>query len=281
MKVVRSTDELRAELAGLRVDGSSIGFVPTMGALHEGHLSLVRAAATRCQSVVVSIFVNPLQFGPHEDLAFYPRDEETDLDLLGSENVDVVFIPTVETMYPDDRATSVSVGPLGSVVEGSSRPGHFNGVATVVAKLFNLVQPSVAFFGQKDAQQLAVIRRMVADLSFPVEIVGCPTVREADGLALSSRNMFLDEEARGAAISLWRALEAGREAWDGDRDRDSVEKVMWEALIAGGVDPDYAHVVDPDTFEAPSPDGGVLLVVAAKAGDTRLIDNLLLEPGDG
>jgi pantoate--beta-alanine ligase len=280
LRLARTEADLRNAVEDLRPQGA-VGFVPTMGALHEGHLSLVRAAATGCPSVVVSIFVNPLQFGPNEDLAFYPRDEEADLKLLESQNVDVVFLPTVETMYPEGRTTSVSVGPLSLVVEGLSRPGHFDGVATVVAKLFNLVQPSVAFFGQKDAQQLAVIRRMVADLSLPIEIVGCPTVREADGLALSSRNMFLDDEARRAAASLWSALEAGRDAWTADKDRDSVEKVMWEVLIAGGVDPDYAHVVDPDTFETPSRGGGVLLVVAAKAGDTRLIDNLLLQQGDG
>ncbi|HYI44997.1 MAG TPA: pantoate--beta-alanine ligase [Actinomycetota bacterium] len=274
MKVVRSTDELRAELAGLT--GSSMGFVPTMGALHSGHLSLVRLAGERCPVVTVSIFVNPLQFGPLEDLQRYPREEKRDLEVLEQHDVDLVFLPSVDEMYPSGRMTLVSVGELGSRVEGASRPGHFDGVATVVAKLFNLVQPDAAFFGQKDAQQVAVIRRMVTDLSIPLEIVVCPTIREDDGLAMSSRNVYLEPEQRRRAVGLWRALQAGRSAFDADADWDEVEKVMWESLVASGLDPDYAQAVDPVTFERPGSRSSALLVIAARAGDVRLIDNLPL-----
>ncbi|MEA2447645.1 MAG: pantoate--beta-alanine ligase [Actinomycetota bacterium] len=277
MKIARTEPELRAALPER---GGQIGFVPTMGALHEGHLSLVRAAAQRCSTVVVSIFVNPLQFGPTEDLQKYPRDEKSDLQLLEKESVDLVFFPSVDTMYPAGRSTMVSVGALGTRVEGLSRPGHFDGVATVVAKLFNLVQPNIAFFGQKDAQQLAVIKKMVADLSIPVEVIGCPIIRESDGLAMSSRNGYLDTGDRSRAISLWRSLQVGRAAFERGADRDEIEKLMWESLIAGGVDPDYAHVVDPDTFESSTTEGPALAVVAARAGRTRLIDNLLLSSGD-
>ncbi|MGH2808608.1 MAG: pantoate--beta-alanine ligase, partial [Actinomycetota bacterium] len=219
MKVVRTAAELRAELAPERRAGRTIGFVPTMGALHEAHLSLVRSARDTSDVVVVSIFVNPLQFLPHEDLASYPRDEERDLELAENEKVNVVFLPSVEEMYPEDRATLVHVDGVTERFEGASRPGHFDGVATVVAKLFGLVQPDTVFFGQKDAQQLAVVKRMVADLSLPVSIVACPIVRESDGLALSSRNAYLSPDERARATVLFKALNAGRDAYvAGGRD---------------------------------------------------------------
>lgn len=276
MKIARTSEELREERFLERVSGRQIGFVPTMGALHEGHLSLVRIAGQRCPVVVVSIFVNPLQFGPAEDFSRYPREERRDLELLEEHGVDLVFLPSVEGMYPQGRSTTVSVGKLATVAEGASRPGHFDGVATVVAKLFNLVEPDVAFFGQKDAQQVAVIEKVVADLSPPVEVVACPTIREPDGLALSSRNVNLDPEERQRATALWKALQAGRDAFDADAEWDSIEKIMWETMTSAGIDPDYAHAVDPTTFERPRSRSEVCLVVAARVGVTRLIDNVLL-----
>lgn len=280
MKVVRNARELLLDrVRGDRGD-VTIGFVPTMGSLHSGHQSLVRAAKDRCPIVIVSIFVNPLQFGPNEDFRRYPRDEERDLKLLKREGADIAFLPTVEEMYPEGRSTTVSVGRLAAIVEGASRPGHFDGVATVVAKLLNLVQPDVAFFGEKDAQQLAVVRKMVGDIAFPVEVVGCPTVRDEDGLAMSSRNAYLSSDERRRARALWQALQAGSKALASNSDLDSVEKVMWESMATAGIDPDYAHVVDPDTFERSERLGRALLVVAARVGATRLIDNLSFQTED-
>ena len=272
MNVYRTIAEMRA---AIRAAARPLGFVPTMGALHEGHLSLVRAARERCDTVVTSIFVNPLQFGPHEDFNQYPRSEETDLAAAEEVKVDIVFLPTVDEMYPSDRSTTVSVGEITTRYEGAIRPGHFDGVATVVAKLFGIVQPDVAFFGQKDAQQLAVINRMVADLSMSVEVVGCPTIREPDGLALSSRNVYLSADERRRAASLWQALEAGATTLQGD-DSAAAERAMHEILQSNVDSIDYAAVVDPDSFGPPRPSGPYLLIVAARLGETRLIDNLLV-----
>ncbi len=272
MMIARTRGELR-ELTG---SGDGIAFVPTMGALHEGHLSLVRAAAEVGGPIVLSIFVNPLQFGSTEDLASYPRDEDRDLSLAGAAGVDVAFVPAAEEIYPSGGSVTVDAGPLGRILEGAARPGHFHGVATVVAKLFNLVRPRYAFFGQKDAQQVAVVRGMVRDLLFQTEIVVGPIVRDVDGLALSSRNAYLTEEGRRRALALWSSLRAGEKAWRAGGSPQEAETAMHEVLaVAEGVEPDYAVAVDPDSFVAP-PEGTdeVLLLVAARVGTTRLIDNL-------
>ena len=280
MRVARTVAELRAFYRNERSPGTSIGLVATMGALHDGHLSLVRRAADSCDLVVLSTFVNPLQFGPTEDFDAYPRNEAGDLALAEGEGVNVVFAPSVEEMYPAGVATAVSVsGPVASTLEGATRPGHFEGVATVVAKLFNIVAPNLAFFGQKDAQQVAVVKRMTRDLSFRTEIVVCPTVRDADGLALSSRNAYLDEKDRRAASALYNALREGEAAIDSGGSPDRAARRMRDVLEdAPGVDLDYAVVVDPYTFEGPKEGGPVLLAVAARVGQTRLIDNILLQP---
>ena len=252
-----------------------------MGALHAGHLSLVRAAKAACEAVAVSIFVNPTQFGPAEDFAKYPRPFEADCAALEKEGVDVVFAPAVEEMYAKGETTWVTVEGLSDKLDGGSRPGHFRGVATVVAKLFHVIEPDAAFFGQKDAAQLAVIRRMVRDLNFPVEIVGCPIVREADGLALSSRNVYLSADERRRALVLSRALrEVERAFQSGERDADALAQ-CGRAVIRQESDVrlDYFEIVDPDTLEPVARIGGKTLVaVAAYVGVTRLIDNVVLEP---
>jgi pantoate--beta-alanine ligase len=260
-------------------DGT-VGFVPTMGAFHEGHLSLIRRARAERDFVVVSIFVNPLQFGDPADLAAYPRDDERDLERARELSVDVVFAPPVEEMYPaGEPEATVDPGPVGERLEGASRAGHFRGVATVLAKLFHAVGPSAAYFGEKDAQQLAVVRRMVVDLSFPIEVVACPTVREPDGLAMSSRNARLSPEHREAAGCLFLALtEAAELARSGERDAAHLVAAMAREI---GATPqarlDYAAVVDDDTFEElRTVDPPARAVVAARFGDVRLIDNLLL-----
>jgi pantoate--beta-alanine ligase len=277
MIAARTVAALRAEL-GLRRSGRRVGFVPTMGALHEGHLSLVRAASSACDAVVMSVFVNPLQFGPGEDLDAYPRDEVADLELASRHGVDVVFCPPVAQIYPEGAATTVNVGTLGEVLEGEVRPGHFSGVATVLTKLFNIVAPDAAFFGQKDAQQVAVVRQMAADLFFDIEIVVCPTVRAPDGVALSSRNRYLSAAERSRATALARSLEAGQEALRGGAGLEVVQRTMWDVLGSeDGVQPDYAAAVDPATFGPPLPGGQILLVVAARVGSTRLIDNRLVD----
>ncbi|WP_432927269.1 pantoate--beta-alanine ligase [Microbispora sp. CA-135349] len=259
-----------------------IALVPTMGALHEGHRSLVRLAREHADHVVVSVFVNPLQFGPGEDFSRYPRTFDADLRACEEEGVRVVFAPSAEDMYLPDRQVEVSAGGMGGVVEGAFRPGHFDGVLTVVLKLFNLVQPDVAVFGQKDAQQLALIRRMVADLDVPVSIVGAPTVREADGLALSSRNRYLSEADRRTALALSRALRSGaaRAGTTGPAGiLDAARAVLEEAAR---FDPplllDYLILADPATFAPVGDDhrGEAILAVAAKVGTTRLIDNMVL-----
>ena len=280
MEVIRAIAMARKVCDAARSAGRTLGFVPTMGAFHDGHASLMRRARDERDHVVVSIFVNPLQFGPGEDLSRYPRDEDRDLSIAGQLGVDVVFAPSVEEMYPTGRPeVTVDPGPLGDRLEGAARPGHFRGVATVVAKLFDVVGPSTAYFGEKDAQQLAVIRRVVRDLSLPVEVQGCPTVREPDGLAISSRNAYLSPEQGEAAGCLFLALsEAAQMARGGERDAASLVAAMAREI---GATPeariDYAAVVDDETFEEVSAIAGpARALVAARFGDTRLIDNLLL-----
>ncbi|MGP3958330.1 pantoate--beta-alanine ligase [Nonomuraea sp. 3N208] len=256
--------------------GGEVALVPTMGALHEGHRSLIRLARARADQVVVSIFVNPLQFGPSEDFSRYPRTFDADLEVCRSEGVSVVFHPSAEDMYHPDRQVSLHSGRMGEIVEGASRPGHFDGVLTVVLKLFNLVQPHVAIFGQKDAQQLALIRRMVADLDVPVEIIGAPTVREPDGMALSSRNRYLSAADRQVALALSRALREGAAEPAPSRIRAAARAV----LDAAGpeLDVDYLVLVDPATFTevGETYSGEAVLAVAARVGATRLIDNVIL-----
>jgi pantoate--beta-alanine ligase len=281
MNVVRTVAELRAALLPERRAGRTIGLVPTMGFFHEGHLGLMRDARAKCDVVVVSLFVNPAQFGPGEDLAAYPRDEARDLELAERERVDVVFAPSVEEVYPDGFATTVSVGGLTEVLDGDpARRGrsHFDGVTTVVTKLFNMVQPDRAWFGQKDAQQATVIRRLVRDLDIPVEIEVLPTVRERDGLAMSSRNVYLSAEERDRALALSRALRAAEAVVaDGRRDADDVLAAAQAELDARGVEPEYLELLSADDL-SPSQrvNGRTLLAVAARVGRARLIDNTLL-----
>jgi pantoate--beta-alanine ligase len=279
VRIARTVAEVRAFYRNERERGRSVGFVPTMGAFHEGHLSLIRRARDAADLVVVSLFVNPLQFGPTEDFDAYPRDEARDLGLAESEAVNLVFLPSVEHMYPEGAATTVHVaGPLGDTLEGASRPGHFDGVATVVAKLFNVVDPDLSVFGQKDAQQVAVVKAVVRDLAFRTQIVVGETVREQDGLALSSRNAYLDEGGRAAATALYRALETGRDVARTEGAGAAADAMRAVLDAAEGVEPDYAAAVDPYTFGPPRGGGPLLLVVAARVGGTRLIDNVLLQP---
>jgi pantoate--beta-alanine ligase len=277
LMIVSTLEELRSARSIL---DEPVGLVPTMGYLHEGHLSLVRQAAEECASVVVSIFVNPTQFGPSEDLAAYPRDMARDLHLLESLGVNLVWTPTPEIMYPDGYQTWVQVEALTEPLEGAMRPGHFRGVATVVAKLFNSVQPARAYFGQKDAQQAAVIRRMARDLNFPLEVVICPTVREPDGLAMSSRNAYLDPGQRQAATLLYRALSAAKAAYEaGERDAEQLRALMRETLAAEPLaEMQYVSCADYDTLaELERVSGKALLSLAVFVGKTRLIDNIVLE----
>jgi len=279
MQIVRTIAETRAAIAALRAANRTVGLVPTMGALHQGHLSLVRAARAACDAVVVSIFVNPTQFAPSEDFSKYPRTFDADCALLQAENVDFLFAPDAAEMYPPGAATFIAVEPMGDRLDGASRPGHFRGVATVVAKLFNIVAPSKAFFGQKDAAQVAVLRRMVRDLNFPLELVVCPTVREPDGLAMSSRNRYLSPEDRRSALILHRTLRH-------IEDRVASGEVDSAQLIDVGLgvladEPDvrldYLRIVDPDTLEdLPDVENGALLAIAAHVGPARLIDNILI-----
>ena len=281
MRIARSIEETRTAVATARMHGATIGFVPTMGFLHEGHLSLIDVARDAGATfVVVSIFVNPLQFGPSEDFSRYPRDEARDQELLESANVDLLFLPDVETMYPAGAQTTVSVSDVARPLEGERRPGHFAGVATVVAKLFNIVQPDVAAFGRKDAQQCAAIERMVRDLDVPLRLVFGETVREHDGLAKSSRNSYLSAEERAKAPVLHRALRAGEEAiTHGIREVADVEKLMRRVVEEeGGVEVDYLAVIDPETFVAPAEWREVLLAGAVRVGKTRLIDNIRVRP---
>ena len=276
MKKIDEIEELRSLRERLP---EPVGFVPTMGYLHEGHLSLVRQARLECASVVASIFVNPTQFGPQEDLAAYPRDLPRDLRLLEDMGVDLVWVPTVEMMYPPGYQTWVSVEEVTKPLEGSRRPTHFRGVTTVVAKLFNSVQPQKAYFGQKDAQQAVVIRRMVTDLNFPLEVRVCPIVREGDGLAMSSRNIYLNPSERRAAPILYQAMQAAQMAFEsGERDPDLLRKIVSEKIqIEPLASLQYVSCADPETLQELTGliDRG-LLSLAVFFGNTRLIDNIIL-----
>ncbi len=276
MHTVISLPDLRT--ARLPLSGT-VGLVPTMGYLHDGHLSLIRRAREECEHVVVSVFVNPTQFGPDEDLAKYPRDLDRDLQLMEPFSPDLVWIPTVESMYPQGYQTWVEVEEVTSPLEGAMRPGHFKGVTTIVAKLFNAVQPHKAYFGQKDAQQVAVIRQMARDLNYPIEIVVCPIVREPDGVAMSSRNVYLDPDQRKAVTVLFRALSAAKEVYDkGERDAGMLRQIMTEVLASEAlVQVQYVSCADYDTLEELEMiKGKALLSMAVFLGKTRLIDNLVL-----
>jgi pantoate--beta-alanine ligase len=281
MKTIRSIAELRRALAQARTPGRSVALVPTMGALHEGHLALIAAARKECDVVVMSLFVNPSQFAAGENLAGYPRDEASDRAVAQEAGVDVLFAPAVEEMYPDGFATSVVVHRVTEPLEGAARgPGHFEGVATVVAKLLNIVGPDVAYFGQKDAQQVLVVKRLVADLNIPARIAVCPTVREADGLASSSRNVLLTAAERARAVALSRALAAAASrVAAGERDGSAAAAAARSELEQHGVQAEYLAVVDPETLDpVNSIEGPVLVAVAAKLGRARLIDNVIASP---
>jgi pantoate--beta-alanine ligase len=283
MKIVKSVSEMQ-QLADLwRRDGKVIAFVPTMGYLHEGHLALMRAARKEGDVLVISIFVNPIQFGPQEDYERYPRDLERDLRLAESVNVDVVFAPEVKEMYPDGFQTIVDVTELSKPLCGKSRPGHFRGVATVVTKLFNIVKPHVAVFGEKDFQQLVVIRRMVKDLNMDVRIIGHPIVREADGLAMSSRNVYLSPEERKVALRLSQSLKKARRlvAQSVLDAQEILKAVVFHLCQDDALRLDYAELRDPETLEEVSVvNKPTLLAIAAFVGKTRLIDNCILDPAE-
>lgn len=277
MQLLRTIEAFRSARADL---SGSVGFVPTMGYLHAGHMALVKRARDENETLVVSIFVNPKQFDKEDDLARYPRDLARDRAMLEEAGVDLLFVPEGEEIYPDSFVTSVHVEELTSRLEGAHRMGHFDGVATVLTKLFNIVQPTRTYFGQKDAQQLVVVRRLVEDLNFPIEVVAVPTVRERDGLALSSRNVLLEGEARLQALALSQALNTARVAWDaGERDADVLRATALTILRdSSGVETDYVSLADPDTLEELS--GRVhagLLSIAVWVGEVRLIDNVLLK----
>jgi pantoate--beta-alanine ligase len=278
MRTLRTIASLRAELRPQRGAGRTIGLVPTMGAFHKGHVSLMERARAETDVVVVSLFVNPTQFGPSEDLAAYPRDEARDATIAEEAGVDVLFAPPVEQVYPDGFQTTVSVGALAMPLEGAQRPGHFDGVATVVTKLLNMVQPDVAFFGQKDAQQALVVRRVVRDLDIPTRIEVCPTVREPDGLALSSRNAYLAPAERERAIALRTALDAAEQAVAaGERDAAAVATAAHAAMAPFEVEPEYLALVASDTLQPVDQlDGEILVALAARVGHARLIDNTLI-----
>lgn len=275
MQTVRDLTELRAAIAAFRAEGARIALVPTMGALHAGHVALIDAAKRTGTKVVASIFVNPTQFGPNEDLARYPRREAADSRMLVEAGCDVLWLPAVETMYPDGFASAVSVAGVSETLDGATRPGHFDGVATVVTKLFNQVTPDAAFFGEKDYQQLQVIRRMVADLDFAIEVVGVPTQRDDDGLALSSRNIYLDEEERAKAVALPRALGVAARAIARGITAEEATSEAQTSLVAAGFSVDYVTLVDAETLAAnPGADRPRRLLAAARMGQTRLIDNI-------
>ena len=281
MKICATIVDVRAACLDARAGGRRLGLVPTMGALHEGHLLLVRAAKAQCDAVAVSIFVNPTQFGPAEDLSKYPRQFDRDSRLLEAEGADILFAPPVEEIYSDGAVSWVLVEGLSEKLDGRSRPGHFRGVTTIVAKLFNIIEPAAAFFGQKDAAQLAVIRRMVRDLNFPVEIVACPIVREPDGLAMSSRNAYLNRDERVRALVLQRALQETRQLFNaGER---SAAKLISAAKEVFAREPqvvlDYLEIVDPETLDPVERiSQKTLVALAGYVGSTRLIDNLVLTP---
>lgn len=280
--ITEKINEVRERIAAARTSPEIVvSLVPTMGSFHEGHLSLIRAARAESDLLVVSIFVNPAQFGPEEDLEAYPRDLQRDLDLASQEGVDMVFSPSETEMYPEGFETYVEVGSIADGLCGQGRPGHFKGVATVVAKLFNIVRPDLAYFGQKDAQQATVIRRMAADLDFATEIRVCPIVRESDGLAMSSRNSYLTEDVRAQAPALYSALVLARESVEnGETDAAKIRRAMRRAIGQNYLlEFEYARIVDPDDLKPVATiDRKVLAAVAARAGKARLIDNMLIDP---
>jgi pantoate--beta-alanine ligase len=270
-----------AEMKALRMKGfGSVGFVPTMGYLHEGHLALVKQARAENSIVVASIFINPTQFGPNEDFKAYPRDTERDLAMLRKERTDIVFMPSAEEMYPESFSSWVEVGKITDRLEGNYRPGHFKGVATVVAKLFNIVEPTRAYFGQKDAQQVLVIKKMVADLNMNLEVIVAPTVRESDGLAMSSRNIYLNPQERQAATVLFKALTLARNLWKkGERNAEAIRQQMTSLISKEPLTKiEYVSIADAQTLEELSKiDGPALASLAVRVGKTRLIDNIVLE----
>lgn len=280
MRIVRTIADVRAAVSDARTDGRTVGLVPTMGALHEGHLSLIRRAREQTGLVVVSLFVNPTQFAPTEDLAAYPRDEERDAAAAAAVGADILFAPAVAEMYPHGFSTTIHITGLTEVLDGAARgAGHFDGVATVVTKLFQIVTPDIAYFGQKDAQQVLVVRRLVRDLDLPVRIEACPTVREPDGLAMSSRNVYLGPDERRRATALNRALEAAADAVAAGRtDADAVRGAAAAVLAGAGIEPEYLELRDPDDLtELDAVHGRALLAIAARVGAARLIDNRILE----
>jgi pantoate--beta-alanine ligase len=279
MQICKKIDETRFACREAKHRGKRLGLVPTMGALHEGHLSLVRAAKAECKVVVVSIFVNPTQFGPSEDFSKYPRTFERDREQLEKEGVDLLFAPSVAEMYPPGAVTYVTVAGLSDKLCGKSRPGHFRGVTTVVSKLFHIVEPDVAFFGQKDAAQVAIIRRMVRDLDFPVQIISCPIVREPDGLAMGSRNAYLDAEQRRSALVLHRSLMQMQSLFERGERKATTLIEAGKQVFAGqaSVRLDYLEIVDPETLDpVDEVNAPALIAVAAFIGETRLIDNTVL-----
>lgn len=280
MKIVETVDSAYAHIDNMRREGNRIGLVPTMGALHDGHLSIVQRSKQECEFTAVSIFVNPTQFGPHEDFAKYPRPLEDDLAKLRELGVDLVFTPAREQLYPDGFSCHVGVPRVAEPLEGVCRPGHFQGVTTIVLKLFQILPATVAYFGQKDYQQLAVIRQMVDDLNVPIRVEGCATIRESDGLAMSSRNRYLSPEQRDTSLGLWRSLQQAREMLaSGETSVKALEASMHEELYRSGVDSiDYARVVDAvDLSTIEQIESSAVALIAARVGTTRLIDNLVLQ----
>ncbi len=281
MKIVKTIKEMQSLSRDFRISGKSIGFVPTMGALHEGHLSLVRRARDENDVVVVSIFVNPTQFGPHEDYDRYPRDPEGDIKKLTPLRVDAVFMPEVQEMYPEGASISVDVGDIGKILCGRSRPGHFNGVATVVTKLFNIVMPDRAYFGQKDFQQSVIIKKLVRDLNFDIKIIVCPIVREGDGLAMSSRNTYLNDQERKAATILYKALKHAHDLVE-NQGLDDAVKVREEVINILNSEPlaeiDYVEIVDEnDLHTIEHIKDSAVVCLAVRIGNTRLIDNIIVK----
>ncbi|GAB3631900.1 pantoate--beta-alanine ligase [Microbacterium shaanxiense] len=280
MRILRTIPEVRAVVENARRAGHRVGLVPTMGAFHDGHVSLMREARKNADLVVVSLFVNPTQFGANEDLGSYPRDEQADAARAEQEGVDILFAPDAAEIYPDGFATSIHVAAVTEMLDGAARgPHHFDGVATIVAKLFGIVRPDVAYFGQKDAQQIAVVRRLVRDLDLDVRIEACPIVREADGLAMSSRNVYLDADARVQATALNRALDAAAALHEsGERDGDSILSAASRVLDEAGITPEYLELRDAESLQTvTSVEGDALLAVAARVGAARLIDNHILK----
>lgn len=274
MDVCKDIDCVRAFVKGIKKQFKTIGFVPTMGYLHEGHMSLVKASKNICDITVVSIFVNPKQFGPKEDYSKYPRNLERDLKLLEEAKIDMVFIPDVDTIYPEGFSTTINIGPLADILEGTFRPGHFDGVCTVVTKLFNIVKPDKAFFGEKDYQQLKIIQKLVKDLNLDIEIVPIPTKREEDGLAMSSRNAYLNQEERRRASSIYRFLLKAKEAFEkGIKDTDKIIEYAKAVLDVDVID--YIKIVDKETLEEKTtPSKYDRILIAVRIGSTRLIDNV-------